>query len=169
MSKLQTSCYLGRLDGIGFELRWQWSIIFAVVVLVKILEAVLYNVCESILDFFEVGSYNFQSKFTIVAKLWIMSRKSYVYLNRYKGKYNTIQCTQGKCEVKDYFYITHANCTSSTILDTYRTGCIEQIRHTFNVFRYFIQLDFTVMGNITICCITSQITLIFMNWNTKIE
>ena len=72
-----------------------------------------------------------------------MSRKPYVYLNRYKGKYDTIQCTQGKCEVKDYFYITHANCTSSTILDTYRTGCIEQIRRTFNVFRYFIQLDFT--------------------------
>ena len=143
MTKLQTSCYLGRLDGIGFELRWQWSIISAVVVLVKILWSGRYNVCESILDFFENGSYNFQSKFTIVAKLWIMSRKSYVYLNRYKGKYNTIQCTQGKCEVKDYFYITHANCTSSTILDTYRTGCIEQIRHTFNVFRYFIQLDFT--------------------------
>ena len=75
-----------------------------------------------------------------------MSRKSYVYLNRYKGKYNTIQCTQGKCEVKDYFYITHANCTSSTILDTYRTGCIEQIRHTFNVFRDFVQLDFTENG-----------------------
>ena len=49
-------------------------------------ESVLYNVCESILDFFEVGSYNFQSKFTIVAKLWRMSRKPYVYLNRYETK-----------------------------------------------------------------------------------
>ena len=90
-----------------------------------------------------------------------MSRKLYVYLNRYKGKYDTIQCTQGKCEVKDYFYITHANCTSSTILDTYRTGCIEQIRRTFNVFRDFIQLDFTENGqqHIALCYLTKDVNI----------
>ena len=90
-----------------------------------------------------------------------MSRKPYVYLDRYKGECDTIQCTQGKCEVKDYFYITHANCTSSTILDTYRTGRIEHIRRTFNVFRDFVQLDFTENGqqHIVLYYLTDDVNL----------
>ena len=127
----------------------------------KIIESGIYNVRKSILDFFEVGSLPLSIKSHNCRQAVNNVQKTIFHLNRYKGKYDTIQCTQGKCEVKDYFYITHANCTSSTILDTYRTGCIEQIRRTFNVFRDFIQLDFTENGqqHIALCYLTNDVNI----------